>query len=606
MTGDPTPLTVRLLLAEAWQVLRLGAWRLVAVYALCQAIVLLIVAPVLRWVFTEALHAAGLSAVDLSVLPRLLTSPLSAALILAIVAAAFVVMSLQLVIVVVMVQRVRRGQRLLDPDARHEIRAALRRLTRPSALPLLPYLFLLLPLAGFGFLSVLSQAIAIPSFITGELVKTAGGRMGYAVFLIALAFVMIRFALTIPLFATTSISGGRALALSWKTMRLRRATPTVVAAMIVLAGASLSGVVLLLVGVAPVVATDALAPDASPAVAAIMLAIVQVAAVVLVGMAVAMVLALLLKVSEGAVAPVESASAHKAITNPAQRRTRLLPGAIAVVIVIGLSLINLPLMNELARAPMTLVVAHRGDTTVSVENTIASLVAAREAGADIVEMDVMQTADGKFVVMHDANLARLAGQNVDVGSLRFDELTALRVHDEQGNSEPLPSLSEYVRTAAEIGQLLLIEIKLHGGETDDHVELLVEELERMDLLEANVYHSLDLDSVERLKRLRPGLGVGYTMALAGVGVPETSADFLVVEEWSYERDLFEQAKSAGLGLMVWTVNEDQTMRTLLRDDVDGIITDLPSEAVRVRSDMQDEIGFSDVLIDAIMRTVTFI
>ena len=35
-----------------------------------------------------------------------------------------------------------------------------------------------------------------------------------------------------------------------------------------------------------------------------------------------------------------------------------------------------------------------------------------QAGADQVEFDVMETKDGKFVVMHDANLQRLAGKNL--------------------------------------------------------------------------------------------------------------------------------------------------------------------------------------------------
>ena len=53
--------------------------------------------------------------------------------------------------------------------------------------------------------------------------------------------------------------------------------------------------------------------------------------------------------------------------------------------------------------------AHRGFVEGGVENTIPALLAADKAGADRVEFDILQTKDLKFVVMHDTNLQRLAG-----------------------------------------------------------------------------------------------------------------------------------------------------------------------------------------------------
>jgi Glycerophosphoryl diester phosphodiesterase len=47
------------------------------------------------------------------------------------------------------------------------------------------------------------------------------------------------------------------------------------------------------------------------------------------------------------------------------------------------------------------VVGHRGFPRRRPENTIASFVAAVEAGADIIEMDVWKTADDVVVVIHD-------------------------------------------------------------------------------------------------------------------------------------------------------------------------------------------------------------
>ena len=74
---------------------------------------------------------------------------------------------------------------------------------------------------------------------------------------------------------------------------------------------------------------------------------------------------------------------------------------------------------------MTLVVAHRGASAVHAENTIPAFVAAREMGADWVELDVRLTADGVPVVHHDPVLTdgRVI-RSLSVGDLP-DELPTL-------------------------------------------------------------------------------------------------------------------------------------------------------------------------------------
>lgn len=47
------------------------------------------------------------------------------------------------------------------------------------------------------------------------------------------------------------------------------------------------------------------------------------------------------------------------------------------------------------------VVGHRGASAIAPENTMAAFIAAREVGADGVELDVHATADGELVVIHD-------------------------------------------------------------------------------------------------------------------------------------------------------------------------------------------------------------
>ena len=65
-------------------------------------------------------------------------------------------------------------------------------------------------------------------------------------------------------------------------------------------------------------------------------------------------------------------------------------------------------------------VAHRGYPRRYPENTLLSLLAALEAGAEFVEFDVQMTADGVPVLLHDADLRRTGGADLEVTESRFD------------------------------------------------------------------------------------------------------------------------------------------------------------------------------------------
>lgn len=62
-------------------------------------------------------------------------------------------------------------------------------------------------------------------------------------------------------------------------------------------------------------------------------------------------------------------------------------------------------------------VAHRGHAAEWPENTLPALESAVDAGAPWVEIDVQVTADGVPVLLHDADLARVAGREESIFEL---------------------------------------------------------------------------------------------------------------------------------------------------------------------------------------------
>ncbi|MBT3381195.1 MAG: hypothetical protein HN742_22185 [Lentisphaerae bacterium] len=83
-------------------------------------------------------------------------------------------------------------------------------------------------------------------------------------------------------------------------------------------------------------------------------------------------------------------------------------------------------LRQLYQTPgKTVVTAHRGFSGRYPENTLLAFTRAVELGADIVEFDVRESADGELVVIHDATVDRTTNGSGPVASHTAAELKAL-------------------------------------------------------------------------------------------------------------------------------------------------------------------------------------
>lgn len=102
-----------------------------------------------------------------------------------------------------------------------------------------------------------------------------------------------------------------------------------------------------------------------------------------------------------------------------------------------------------------MVIAHRGHTHATPENSLAGLQSMIDAGADIVEVDVRQTADGELILMHDESIARTTTATGDVAQMTWPELRAVRLRDDSGrvSTERIPTLRSALMRAK--GKILI-------------------------------------------------------------------------------------------------------------------------------------------------------
>ncbi|MGE7130134.1 glycerophosphoryl diester phosphodiesterase membrane domain-containing protein [Lysinibacillus xylanilyticus] len=436
------------------------------------------------------------------------------------------------------------------------------------------YIALLWPLASFIFPLSLTQAMSIPHFFNDEIMSSQSGRLLYAVVVIVLIIVGIRSILALPIFAIQpKISLFRSLIQSWRLSKQGLFKLLGLLAMLVAVHLLLM-LGITLISTLPLYILERLIPSTALVTAAITLAFLEIVFIALFSLLQAMF-------SQVLVAFTYNTPLGKSRFTPKFRRRRNKPLLCIVLFVfIALSVINIISLEKSVYAPDTKIIAHRGYTEGNVENTISGLVSAASAGADLIEADIQQTVDGQFVVFHDRTLRRLTGKNGVIANMTLGELKTLTIHA-NGFNDKISSLDDFIEIAKALNVSLLIELKVHGKETEDVLPKLVEKLKAYKVLDKYYVQSSDPQMMSQLKKLAPNLRVGIVYAL-NIGPMDETVDFISLEEAWVTDQLIAEMKQQKIDLFVWTLNKDQSLHDFIRKNVNGVITDLPDVALKLR------------------------
>jgi len=235
------------------------------------------------------------------------------------------------------------------------------------------------------------------------------------------------------------------------------------------------------------------------------------------------------------------------------------------------------------------VIAHRGASLRAPENTLASIRAAIDEGADWVEIDVQETADGEVAVFHDSDFMRLAGNPLKIWDATAADLETIDVggsFSPEHRGERAPLLGEVLDLCGGEAKLL-IELKYYGH--DERLEERVLDLVSDRGLESRVaYMSLKLPAIEKLKALQPEATAGALLSVAAGNRDRLAADFWALNARFVTRRIVQKAHQNGRRVYVWTVDDPLTMSRMIGRGVDGLITNDPALArsvIRQRSQL---------------------
>lgn len=222
------------------------------------------------------------------------------------------------------------------------------------------------------------------------------------------------------------------------------------------------------------------------------------------------------------------------------------------------------------------VVAHRGAFKKNgfPENSLASLREAIRLGCAGSEFDVRMTADDSLIINHDPDYHQLPIEKTSYAALQAFKLS---------NGEKLPTLQEYILAGLEnnTGTLLVCEIKPstiskeRGKQIAEKVVTLFRQLHAEDKV---VYISFDYDILLKIRELNPA---AITQYLDGNKTPaQLKADGISGLDYHFSvfrnhPEWITEAKSLGLVLNAWTVNDSATMDWLLEQGFGYITTNEP-------------------------------
>lgn len=235
-------------------------------------------------------------------------------------------------------------------------------------------------------------------------------------------------------------------------------------------------------------------------------------------------------------------------------------------------------------------IGHRGGPG-GVENTLEAVQSAIDAGADYAEVDVLLSKDGVPMVIHDTNLARLAGDNRNVYELTASQLQAVTLM-QNGYRGHISTLEEMLRYCkGKIG--LLIELKTHGKETADIARQVAQVVERQAAAGQCLFMSLDYGLVQAMNAIHPEYIIGYcvygSMGSVDAGfLLANGINFLTIEENMVSPRLINRCLRAGLPVYVWTVDDHKSMRRYLAENVCGLISDIPALAAYAVSEYEGD------------------
>jgi len=237
-----------------------------------------------------------------------------------------------------------------------------------------------------------------------------------------------------------------------------------------------------------------------------------------------------------------------------------------------------------------LMIAHRGVSGLEPENSIPAFIAAGNRSYFGVETDVHATADGKFVVIHDSQTARVAGDDINIEQSSYRLVREIRLQNlgklqkdagitaDDVSYRPdliIPSLEEYITICKKYDKKCVLELK--GAFAPEMIAKMVEEIRGLDYLDGVIFISFNFDNMVCLRNMLPN----QEMELLISRYDSEVLGWLNQYNWDIDirysaitKEAVDEIHANGHKINCWTVDEKEFAEKLVEWGVDYITSNI--------------------------------
>lgn len=229
-------------------------------------------------------------------------------------------------------------------------------------------------------------------------------------------------------------------------------------------------------------------------------------------------------------------------------------------------------------------IAHRGYSSEAPENTAPAFILAKQKGFQYAEVDIQVTADGKYVCVHDGTCTKYTN-GVLTGNVSEYKLAALQAQDwgawkgEKWAGTKIMTFEEVVLLCKKLSMHLYIELKY--THTAEDVAYYVDYVRKTGMLRNVSWIAGSYNTDVRAADPKARIGVTASTVPEDTLVDTLTDRFLTADGdffWDLEHsiitpELVEKLTSAGATVEAYTVNDMETMESLLPLNVSGVTTD---------------------------------
>ena len=228
-----------------------------------------------------------------------------------------------------------------------------------------------------------------------------------------------------------------------------------------------------------------------------------------------------------------------------------------------------------------MIIAHRGASAYSPENTVAAINKAFELGADGIEIDVQMSRDGELFLHHDWTLEKLGNEKSLVISKTLSQLKKLdagKWFSSEFEGEKIPTLSEALSVVPE-GKIVNIEIKKTAADSRDIESKVVRCIRDMKIADNIIISSFNHQTISKIQKSDPDIKTALIISSLLSDPMKYFRNFTCysIHPLFYFADpeLTKALHANNIKIYPWVVNDTVYASLLMESGCDGIITNYP-------------------------------